>query len=86
MQEVVDTPDGKPTAEWLIFRKHTPYLLPLEETEEWGDTFQVNPKFTCFASFTSTKVQILAPTRLPQRLRQDSALFLLYRCKSTLIY
>jgi hypothetical protein len=42
MQEVVDTPDGKPTAEWLVFRKHTPYLLPLEETEEWGDTFQVN--------------------------------------------
>ena len=83
MQEVVDTPDGKPTAEWLVFRKHTPYLLPLEETEEWGDTFQVNPKFTCFSSVTSAKVQILALTRLPQHLRPDSALFLLYWYKST---
>jgi hypothetical protein len=57
----VDTPDGKPTAEWLVFRKHIPYLMPLEETEEWGETFQVNPdtKYTCF---TGTKIQILTLT------------------------
>jgi hypothetical protein len=35
-QVVVDTPDGKPTAEWLVLRKHEPYKVPLEETPEWG--------------------------------------------------
>ncbi len=55
MQEVVDTPDGKPTAEWLVFRKHTPYLLPLEETEEWGDTFQVNPNLLVFLALLAHK-------------------------------
>ena len=39
-QEVVDTPDGKPTAEWLVFRKHTPYMEPLEKTDEWGPSFE----------------------------------------------
>ncbi len=39
-QEVVDTPDGKPTAEWLVFRKHQPFMQPLEKTEEWGPQFE----------------------------------------------
>ena len=39
-QEVVDTPDGKPTAEWLVFRKHQPFMVPLEKTDEWGPSFE----------------------------------------------
>ena len=39
-QEVVDTPDGKPNAEWLVFRKHQPFMEPLEKTEEWGEHFE----------------------------------------------
>jgi len=35
LQEVIDTPDGKPSAEWLIFRRNKLYNEPLENTEEW---------------------------------------------------
>ena len=39
-QEVVDTPDGKPNAEWLVFRRHQPYQEPLEKTRDWGPMFE----------------------------------------------
>ena len=39
-QVVVDTPDGKPTAEWLVLRKHTPHKVPLEKTTEWEALFE----------------------------------------------
>ena len=35
MQEVIDTPDGKPSPEWLMFRKNKLYNEPLENSEEW---------------------------------------------------
>ena len=34
--QAIDTPDGKPTAEWLMFRKHKLFTTPLEQAEEDG--------------------------------------------------
>jgi len=39
-QEMVDTADGKPTAEWLVLRRFPSFMEPLEKTEEWGPYFE----------------------------------------------
>ena len=36
MQAEIDTPDGKPNAEWLTFRHNKLFRQPLETTEELG--------------------------------------------------
>jgi hypothetical protein len=36
-QEDIDTPDGKPNTEWLMFRNNRLYRQPLEDTAEWRE-------------------------------------------------
>ena len=46
-QAEIDTPDGKPNAEWLTFRHNKLFRQPLEATEELGsklsDSFNEAP-------------------------------------------
>jgi len=47
MQEKVDTPDGKPNAEWLLLRAHPLYDCPLERStvKEYGKKGAWEPRF-----------------------------------------
>jgi hypothetical protein len=69
-QEEVDTPDGKPTAEWLIFRKHLPYMMPLEKTDVWGKHFE--PSFDEVALFNG---------RIKDYKRRDAECVGIVKCK-----
>ena len=40
LQEIIDTPDGKPSPEWLIFRRNKLYNEPLENSDEWRKKLQ----------------------------------------------
>ena len=57
-------------AEWLVFRKHTPYMKPLEETDEWAQHF--DPSFDEIALYVG---------RIKDYKRRDAECVGIVKCK-----